>query len=210
MARGSRRDFIKKATTLGIAAAAASKELVSAETSLAQSAANSGSPNFFPGFQQRSVKTSGATINFVMAGNGPPVLMLHGYPQTHVMWRKVAPQLSKRFTVVAADLRGYGDSSKPPDGENHFGYSKRAMAQDQVEVMQSLGFQKFAVVGHDRGGRVAHRMAVDHADRVTRAVILDIVPTYKIFQNVNKEFATSSYHWFFLLQKAPFPETMIA
>ena len=111
--------------------------------------------------------------------------------------------------MVAADLRGYGDSSRPADGENDAGYSKRAMAQDQVEVMASLGFQKFAAVGHDRGGRVVHRMALDHADRVTKAAVLDIVPTYRLFHPVTKEFATSNYHWFFLLQKPPFPETMI-
>ena len=124
--------------------------------------------DFSPGFKQLTAKTSGATINFVTAGSGPPLLLLHGYPQTHIEWRDVAPQLAKKFTVVAADLRGYGDSSKPADGENHLNYSKRAMAQDQVELMASLGFQKFAVVGHDRGGRVAHRMALDHADRITK------------------------------------------
>jgi hypothetical protein len=113
-------------------------------------------PNFFPGFQTRDLKTSSVQIHFVVGGSGPPVLLLHGYPQTHIIWRKIAPALARDFTIVAPDLRGYGDSGKPADGENHSGYSKRAMAQDQVEVMEQLGFKRFAVVGHDRGGRVAH------------------------------------------------------
>ena len=163
----------------------------------------------FDGFKSAQVRTSGATINVVSGGKGPPLLLLHGFPQTHVEWHKIAPALAKEFTVVAADLRGYGDSSKPADGENHIGYSKRAMALDQVEVMSHLGFGKFAVVGHDRGGRVAHRMALDHADKITRMAVIDIVPTYKIYHSVTKEFATAYYHWFFLIQPAPFPETLI-
>jgi haloacetate dehalogenase len=137
------------------------------------------------------------------------VLLLHGYPETHVLWHKVAPRLAENYTVVAADLRGYGDSSKPADGENHSGYSKRAMAQDQVEVMRHFGFEKFAVAGHDRGARVAHRMAADHPDRVTKLAVLDVVPTHKLYHNVTREFATAYYHWFFLAQPAPFPETLI-
>jgi haloacetate dehalogenase len=125
------------------------------------------------------------------------------------MWHKIAPRLADDFSLVIPDLRGYGDSSKPPDGENHFGYSKRATAQDQVDVMTQLGFKQFAVVGHDRGGRVAHRLALDHAERVTKLAVLDIVPTYTLYHNVNKEFATAYYHWFFLIQAAPFPETLI-
>ncbi len=164
----------------------------------------------FEGFTTSKVQTSGATIHTLKAGSGSPVLLMHGYPQTHVLWHKVAPKLAETHTVVVTDLRGYGDSSRPADGENHFGYSKRAMAQDQVEVMHHFGFDKFAAVGHDRGGRVAHRMALDHADRVTRIAVLDIVPTHKLFHNVTKEFATAYYHWFFLIQAAPFPETMIA
>ena len=210
MADNPRRDLLKKAAALSIGAiASASNVLPPMEKVFVQSNRSPSAVDFFPGFTQHTAKTSGATINFVTAGSGPPVLMLHGYPQTHIMWRKVAPQLAQKFTVVAADLRGYGDSSKPLDGENHFGYSKRAMAQDQVEVMAGLGFQKFAVVGHDRGGRVAHRMALDHPDRVTKVTVLDIVPTYKLLHNVTKEFATSNYHWFFLIQKSPFPETLI-
>jgi haloacetate dehalogenase len=163
----------------------------------------------FEGFKSAQVQTSGATINVVSGGKGPPLLLLHGYPQTHVEWHKIAPALAKEFTVVAADLRGYGDSSKPADGDNHIAYSKRAMALDQVEVMRHLGFGKFAVVGHDRGGRVAHRMALDHAEKVTRMAVIDIVPTYKIYHSVTKEFATAYYHWFFLIQPAPLPETLI-
>jgi haloacetate dehalogenase len=125
------------------------------------------------------------------------------------MWHKIAPRLAEDFSLVIPDLRGYGDSSKPPDGETHFGYSKRATAQDQVEVMTHLGFKQFAVVGHDRGGRVAHRLALDHAERVTKLAVLDIAPTYTLYHNVNKEFATAYYHWFFLIQAAPFPETLI-
>lgn len=163
----------------------------------------------FAGFTRTTIATQGATINVLIGGTGAPVLLLHGYPQTHVMWHKIAPRLAKDFSVVIPDLRGYGDSSKPPDGDNHFGYSKRATAQDQVEVMDHLGFKQFAVVGHDRGGRVGHRMALDHAERVTRLAVLDIVPTHKLYHNVNKGFATAYYHWFFLIQPAPFPETLI-
>ena len=163
----------------------------------------------FEGFEHMTVETTSATINLVRGGKGSPVLLLHGYPQTHVMWHKIAPRLAEDFSLVIPDLRGYGDSSKPPDGENHFGYSKRSTAQDQVEVMTHLGFKQFAVVGHDRGGRVAHRMALDHPERVTKLAVLDIVPTHKLYHNVNKEFATAYYHWFFLIQAAPFPETLI-
>ena len=210
MPDNDRRDLLKKAAVLSIGAfASAGTILPRAGLALSQEDQKLSSDAFFPGFKRLTAKTSGATINFVTAGSGPPLLLMHGYPQTHIEWRDVAPQLAKKFTVVAADLRGYGDSSKPPDGENHLNYSKRAMAQDQVEVMASLGFQKFAVVGHDRGGRVAHRMALDHADRVTKLAILDIVPTYKVLHSVTNELATANFHWWFLIQKAPLPETLI-
>jgi len=210
MTYNPRRDLLKKAAALGIGAiASGSSVFPRAGGAFEQANQKPGDADFFPGFKKLTKKTSGATINFVTAGTGPGLLLLHGYPETHIEWRRIAPELAKTYTVVAADLRGYGDSSKPADGENHFGYSKRATAQDQVEVMASLGFEKFAVVGHDRGGRVAHRMAVDHPDRVTKIAVLDIVPTYKLFHNVTKEWATSSFHWFFLIQKAPFPETVI-
>ena len=202
-----RREFLTRAAALSAGAMASAG--VSLPLAPGQADTKLPAAEFFPGFKKLTNQTSGATINFVAGGSGPPLLLLHGYPQTHIEWRMVAPELAKKFTVVAADLRGYGDSSAPPDGENHSGYSKRAMAQDQVEVMASLGFEKFAVVGHDRGGRVAHRMALDHPDRVTRLAILDIVPTYKVLHSVTNELATSNFHWWFLIQKAPLPETLI-
>src|ERR1700743_918524 len=164
----------------------------------------------FEGFRAETIATSGAEIFARIGGSGPPLLLLHGYPQTHVLWHKIAPRLAETFTVIAADLRGYGDSSKPPGGDNHVNYSKRSMALDQVEGMRHFGFDQFGVAGHDRGGRVGHRMAMDHPDRVTRLAVLDIVPTHKLFHHVTKEFATAYYHWFFLIQPAPFPETLIA
>jgi haloacetate dehalogenase len=164
----------------------------------------------FPGFRAARIAIADATINAVIGGNGPPLLLLHGWPQNLNEWHHIAPQLAKHFTVVATDLRGYGDSSKPADGENHLGYSKRAMAADQVAVMQQLGFTRFAVVGHDRGGRVAHRMALDHAEHITRMAIIDIVPTLTVYSTVTKSLATAYYHWFFLIQPAPVPETLLA
>jgi haloacetate dehalogenase len=137
------------------------------------------------------------------------VLLLHGYPQTHAMWHLVAPRLARDFTVLAPDLRGYGDSSKPPDGENHANYSKRAMALDQVEVMRQLGFERFSVIGHDRGGRVGHRMALDHPDRVTRLAVLDIVPTHYLYTHVTLEFVQAYFHWFNYLRPAPAPENQL-
>ena len=166
-------------------------------------------PDFFPGFRQQSIQTSGTTINVRIGGSGPPLLLLHGYPQTHVEWRKIAPELAKSFTVVLPDLRGYGDSGKPAGGEGHVNYSKRAMALDQVEVMTALGFDTFAFVGHDRGARVGHRLALDHPDRVTKLALLDICPTLHMYNTTNRLFATFYYHWFFLIQPPPFPETLI-
>lgn len=163
----------------------------------------------FDGFEHRRVATSGAEINLVLAGRGPPVLLLHGYPQTHVMWHRVAPHLAREFTVVAPDLRGYGDSAKPESDPEHLTYSKRASAADQVEVMRTLGFERFAVVGHDRGARVAHRMALDHPQRVTRLAVLDVVPTRRLFSSVNQALATGYYHWFFLIQPNGLPEKLI-
>jgi haloacetate dehalogenase len=166
--------------------------------------------SLFPGFASRRVRTSGATINLVTAGAGPPVLLLHGYPQTHAMWHKVAPVLARDYSVVCADLRGYGDSSKPKGLPDHSNYSKRAMALDMVEVMEALGHRSFHVVGHDRGGRVAHRMARDHAERVRTLAVLDISPTLKMYDSTNMQFARAYYHWFFLIQKAPLPEKLLA
>ncbi len=163
----------------------------------------------FEGFRTTRIATSGAAINLRIGGAGRPVLLLHGYPQSHVMWHKVAPGLAQHFTVVAPDLRGYGDSSKPPSGADHGAYSKRAMARDQVEVMVKLGFPSFALVGHDRGARVGHRLALDHAGRVERFVVLDVVPTHKVFAHVDARLASAYFHWFLMLQPAPFAETLI-
>jgi haloacetate dehalogenase len=163
----------------------------------------------FEGFSRRCIQTSEASINMVIGGSGPPLLLLHGYPQTHLKWHKIAPRLMKDFTVVATDMRGYGDSSKPPSDSNHTPYSKRNMAQDQVEVMELLGFNRFHLAGHDRGGRVAHRLALDHPDSVDRLVLLDIIPTRLAFKAVDKNVATASFHWFFLIQPHAFPEYMI-
>lgn len=142
---------------------------------------------------------NGIQIHGVIGGSGPPLLLLHGFPQTHVCWHKVAPELTSRFTVVATDLRGYGASSKPEGGENHLNYSKRAMALDQLHVMQQLGFRRFSVAGHDRGGRVAHRLALDHPEAVERLAVLDIAPTATMYASTNRSFAEAYYHWFFLI-----------
>lgn len=147
----------------------------------------------------------GVTISGAMAGEGPPLLLLHGYPQTHLIWRKVAPALARDFTVVLTDLRGYGDSGRPDDGD----YSKRAMAADQVAVMRGLGFERFFVAGHDRGGRVAHRMALDHPGAVARLAVLDIAPTLHMYRATDQAFATAYYHWFFLIQPFDLPERLI-
>jgi len=163
----------------------------------------------FEGFTQQQLTTSGTTIRFVKGGDGPPLLLLHGYPQMHVMWHKIAPRLAQDFTVVAADLRGYGDSGKPPGDPQHLSYSKRVMAQDMVEVMQQLGYESFLLVGHDRGARVSHRLTKDHPQRVRRLALLDIIPTRTMFQIVNKEMATNTFHWFFLIQPYDFPERVI-
>jgi haloacetate dehalogenase len=167
-------------------------------------------PEFFPGFARRRLAVSGAEINLVTGGGGPPLLLLHGYPQTHLMWRKVTPVLAAHFTLVIPDLRGYGDSSKPPAGADQENYAKRALAQDQVETMAALGFERFFVAGHDRGARVAHRLARDHAPRVERLALLDIVPTLYRFETIDQKAATSSWHWFFLIQGGGLPERLIA
>ena len=165
--------------------------------------------DFFPGLDRRAVETSGARINLPTGGHGPPLLLLHGYPQTHLMWRKLAPRLAAEFTVFVPDLRGYGDSSKPPAGPDNAGYAKRALSQDQVETMAALGFDRFFVAGHDRGARVAHRLALDHAEQIERLALLDIVPTLYRFETIDQKAATGSFHWFFLIQPGGLPERLI-
>ena len=163
----------------------------------------------FANFQKKKIATSGAEINLVWGGQGPPLLLLHGHPQTHVMWHKIAPKLAEDFTVIATDLRGYGDSSKPVSDKDHFTYSKRCMAQDQVEIMETLGFSNFFVAGHDRGARVVHRLVLDFPGKVKKAVVLDIAPTLSMYRNTTESFAKAYYHWFFLIQPEPMPERLI-
>ena len=168
------------------------------------------SSTLLPGFETREIETGDVRIHAAVGGSGPPLLLLHGHPQTHLTWHKIAPRLAERFTVVAADLRGYGDSSKPAGGEGHVNYSKRAMAADQVAVMRSLGHERFALVGHDRGGRVAHRLALDHPDVVDRIAVLDIAPTATMYARTDQAFATRYFWWFFLIQPYDLPERLIA
>ena len=162
----------------------------------------------FEGFDQRDIATTATSIRVRIGGAGPPLLLLHGYPQTHAMWHRVAPALAERCTVVCADLRGYGDSGRPASDPEHAAYSKRATAQDMVEVMTDLGFARFSLAGHDRGGRVAHRLALDHPERLNLAV-LDIVPTRTVFRATDQALATAYYHWFFLSQPYDLPERLI-
>ena len=161
------------------------------------------------GFEERRIDTEEVTIHAEIGGEGPPLLLLHGYPQTLAMWRRIAPVLAERFTVVAADLRGYGRSGKPPGDDMHLTYSKRAMARDQLAVMQALGHPRFRVVGHDRGARVAHRLAMDYPDAVEQLVLLDILPTLAVFEQISQKSATQYYHWFFLIQPNGLPEHLI-
>ena len=162
------------------------------------------------GFARTEIDTSGARIVTAQGGKGPPLLLLHGNPFTHLSWHKFAPRLAQEFTVVATDLRGYGNSSKPPGGKDHENYSFRAMAQDQIEVMASLGFKQFMVAGHDRGARVVHRMCLDRPDVVQRAAILDIIPQHNLYTHMTREWARSSYHWLFMIQPEPLPETLMS
>ena len=155
------------------------------------------------------VAVNGVDIAFRQAGTGPVLLLLHGHPQTHVMWHKLWPSLTQRFTCIAADLRGYGDSEKPQGGDDHHGYSKRVMAQDLASLMTHLGHERFQVLAHDRGARVAHRLALDHAARVDRMMLLDIAPTLDMYDQTTRGFAQAYFHWFFLIQPAPLPDRMV-
>ncbi|PLQ02125.1 alpha/beta fold hydrolase [Cupriavidus pauculus] len=163
----------------------------------------------FEGFVTHRIDHDGVPIHAVVGGEGPPLLLLHGHPQTHVIWHKVVGELARHFTVVATDLRGYGDSGKPAGLPDHSNYSKRVMAADQLAVMRGLGFERFRVLAHDRGARVAHRLAVDHPQAVEKLVTLDIAPTLAMYNQTNEAFARAYYHWFFLIRPAPFPETLI-
>jgi haloacetate dehalogenase len=162
------------------------------------------------GDRHRFIETKTAKINTIKLGKKEPLLLLHGYPQTHVMWHKIAPLLARNFTVIATDLRGYGDSSKPSIDRDKTAYSKKTMATDQVEVMSKLGFDRFYLVGHDRGARVAHRLTLDYPEKVQKLALLDIVPTYYLYKNSDREFSEAYYHWFFLIQPHPLPETLIS
>jgi haloacetate dehalogenase len=181
-----------------------------------ESLANPGDPpplvaarSLMEGFERRRIAGKGAEIEVAIAGSGPPLLLLHGNPLTLVSWHKIAPSLARDFTVVATDLRGYGDSEKPDGGGDHSAYTFRAMADDNVAVMRALGFDRFAVAGHDRGARVGFRMALDHPDKVERLAVLDIVPTHHLLTNITLGWGMESYHWFFMAQKEPFPEKLI-
>ncbi len=165
---------------------------------------------FFPGFTLTSIKVSDGPIRLRHGGSGPPLLLLHGNPQTHAMWHKVAPRLARRYTVVAPDLRGYGGSMKPPATADHAPYAKAAMARDMVEVMRALGHDGFQVVAHDRGARVAHRLALDHAECLQKLAVLDIIPTIEHFERADMAFGLGYYHWFWFAQPHPFPESIIS
>jgi haloacetate dehalogenase len=164
----------------------------------------------FPGLALEHRHVNGVDIGFRRGGQGAPMLLVHGFPQTHAIWHRVAPRLAERFSLVMPDLRGYGDSAKPPTTEDHAPYSKRAMARDLVELMRSLGHDRFHLCGHDRGGRVAHRLALDHPEAVERLMVLDIAPTRTMYERTTMDFARAYYHWFFLIQPAPLPERLIA
>ena len=164
----------------------------------------------FPDFELRSLPTTGdVDITFAIGGSGPPLLLLHGHPQTHAIWHRIAPELSTHFTLVLADLRGYGDSSKPAGESDHANYSKRAMAGDMIVLMSALGYRQFDVLSHDRGARVAHRLAADHPDAVRRLAVLDVAPTLAMYEQTTDTFARAYWHWFFLIQPAPLPERLI-
>jgi len=163
----------------------------------------------FAGFQKDQRHVNGVDIAYRIGGSGPGLLLLHGHPQTHVIWHKIAGDLAKHFTVVAADLRGYGDSARPAADEQHLNYSKREMGRDGVALMDSLGFSEFSVLAHDRGARVAHRLALDHPQAVQRMVLLDIAPTLSMYAQTDEAFARAYWHWFFLIRPAPLPETLI-
>ena len=164
----------------------------------------------FKGYKKDTLRVNGIDISFRIGGRGPALLLLHGHPQTHVIWHKVADTLAEHFSVIAADLRGYGDSSKPSASQKHVAHSNRVMAQDMVDLMKRLGFEQFSILAHDRGARVSHRLAMDHPNLVERMILLDIAPTLSMYTQTNEEFARAYWHWFFLIRPAPLPEALIA
>lgn len=200
----TKRDLLKTAAGLGLAGL-----MPHANPLLAQDSSDLDA-RLFPGFRVSRIATEGAEIHTLVGGSGPPVLLLHGAPQSHFSWAAVANDLARDYTVVLTDLRGYGYSSKPDGGEDHVNYSKRTMARDQVEVMDSLGYTRFALFGHDRGGRVARRLTLDYPDRVQRLAVLDIVPAHYLYSNVTREFVEAYIHWFMFIRPAPFAENIIA
>jgi haloacetate dehalogenase len=210
MSEQKTRRHLLQQTAFAAGAAAFLQKAGQAQAPAAGSAA-AGGPSpcmkfFSAGFRNERIKTTGAEINTVIGGSGPPLLLFHGAPQSVITWRLIADDLAKDYTVVMCDLRGYGDSSKPPDAPDHSSQSKRPMALDGVEVMEHLGFRQFRMVGHDRGGRVGRRMALDHPDRVQKLAVLDIVPAHYLYSHVTIEFVQAYFHWFNYLRAAPGPE----
>ncbi|HVZ19955.1 MAG TPA: alpha/beta hydrolase [Vicinamibacterales bacterium] len=206
----NRRDLFKQVAAVAAVAPVAARQLHAAAQGTPAPEGPAPVERFFPaGFTRAQVKTSGATINVVKGGDGPPLLLLHGAPQTHITWRNVAAQLAKQYTLIIPDLRGYGDSSKPADTPDHINYSKRNMALDQIEVMKHFGFDRFPVAGQDRGGRVGQRLALDHPNNVTKLAVLDIVPTHYHYTHVTLPFVQAYFHWFNYLRPAPpnWPDT---
>lgn len=201
----SKRELLKAAIGFGMTGF-----LPTTPALLAQESESNLDERLFPGFRVSKINTSGATIHTLVGGNGPPILLLHGAPQSHFSWAKVAVELARDYTVVLTDLRGYGYSSKPDGGENHINYSKRTMALDQVEVMESLGYDRFILFGHDRGGRVGRRLTIDHPEKVEKLAVLDIVPAHYLYTNTTREFAVAYIHWFMFIRPAPFAENIIS
>jgi haloacetate dehalogenase len=206
--KGSRRRFLGTAA-LGLAAAKLGFASLASRQNKAPSPPDAIPEAFFPGFSSEMVETAGTNIRVLRKGSGRPLLLLHGYPETHLTWHKVAPKLAEQFSVVVPDLRGYGDSGKPRDGERHGNYSFRAMAQDQVDVMKHYGHDRFLVAAHDRGARAAHRLCLDHPESVEKVCLMEIAPTLTMYSETNREFATKYVFWFFLIQAYPLPEHMI-
>jgi haloacetate dehalogenase len=210
---GERRNFLQNsALLLGSALLAQPHKVMAQPQTFARVPANAAEldAKYFPGFETMTMDTNGVSIHTLVGGSGPPLLLLHGAPQSHFTWAEVAVNLARDYTVVLTDLRGYGWSSKPAGGENHSNYSKRTMAQDNANVMSMLGFEEFALIGHDRGGRVARRLTLDHPQRVKNLTVLDIVPAHYLYSNVTLTFVETYFHWFLFLRPAPFPEDIIA